>query len=137
MDRREALKKLGVGTAVAVGTPLVLDTFNVASAASCGTLTGYTPAPTGTPLLLPTRTRIDVSAPPAGHSGAWGPPSAGSITAQTGTSVTVGGLGAALSFSISYTVSGSGRTFAFSFTVVIVGLIITPTPTSVPAGNSC
>lgn len=34
MDRREALKKLGVGGAVAVGAPVLFDSFRVASAAS-------------------------------------------------------------------------------------------------------
>jgi hypothetical protein len=34
MDRREALKKLGVGGAVAVSAPILLDSFNVASASS-------------------------------------------------------------------------------------------------------
>jgi hypothetical protein len=34
MDRRDALKKLGVGGAVAVAAPVLLDSFNVASAAS-------------------------------------------------------------------------------------------------------
>jgi hypothetical protein len=34
MDRRDALKKLGVGGAVAVAGPVLLDSFNVASASS-------------------------------------------------------------------------------------------------------
>jgi hypothetical protein len=34
MDRRDALKKLGVGGAVAVAAPVLLDSFNVASALS-------------------------------------------------------------------------------------------------------
>jgi hypothetical protein len=34
MDRRDALKKLGVGGAVAVSAPILLDSFNVASASS-------------------------------------------------------------------------------------------------------
>ena len=34
MDRRDALKKLGVGGAVAVSAPVLLDAFNVASASS-------------------------------------------------------------------------------------------------------
>lgn len=34
MDRRSALKKLGVGGAVAISTPVLLDSFNAASAAS-------------------------------------------------------------------------------------------------------
>jgi len=36
MDRREALKRLGVGGAIAAATPLVLDGFNVAHALSPG-----------------------------------------------------------------------------------------------------
>ena len=34
MDRREALKRLGVGSALVVSAPLLLDSFNVAHAAS-------------------------------------------------------------------------------------------------------
>jgi hypothetical protein len=34
MDRRDALKKLGVGGAVAVAVPVLLDSFNVANASS-------------------------------------------------------------------------------------------------------
>lgn len=34
MDRREALRKLGIGGAVAFGTPVLIDSFNIAHASS-------------------------------------------------------------------------------------------------------
>ena len=48
MDRREALKRLGVGSALVVSAPLLLDSFNVAHAAS-----GIPDGGTAVPGVLP------------------------------------------------------------------------------------
>lgn len=140
MDRREALKKLGVGTAVAVGTPLVLDTFNVASAASCGGLTNYAPAPrlTTQPVLpLSVDATVTINTPPAGSTFVWGTPSSGTKQAgETSTTVRVRGLATALlGFTISYTLTLSGRRIVFTISTTLVGLGASSSPTSATTSN--
>lgn len=138
MDRREALKKLGVGSAVAIGTPLILDTFNVASAASCGTLAGYAPNPsaTGTVGVINFSIDLTVGAPPPGYTGAFGAPSIGVTKgASTQTTVHLSGLVALVLFTIPYTVTGNGRTFSTTITVTLTGLIIGANPSSAGADN--
>jgi hypothetical protein len=55
MDRREALKRLGVGGALVVSAPLLLDSFNVAHAASGDPVVPDPPSgPEAVPMLPPT-----------------------------------------------------------------------------------
>ena len=54
MDRREALKRLGVGGALAVSAPLLLDSFNVAHASSAVAVVDPPAAAAAVPVLPPT-----------------------------------------------------------------------------------
>jgi hypothetical protein len=57
MDRREALKRLGVGGALAVTAPLLLDSFNVAHAMSPGPVEEKLPDGLGVLIDPPTTTK--------------------------------------------------------------------------------
>jgi hypothetical protein len=59
MDRREALKRLGVGGALAVSAPLLLDSFNVAHAASNVTVVAEPPSGVEAVPFLPPTTKTN------------------------------------------------------------------------------